>query len=99
MGASREHIALSILSDYPASWLAGWLAGTKRDGGLSLLSRVPSEREREKGVVGRKEGQSERESVAEFKARQLVSQLLLPPLLQPSLANKETTAEGVPDAG
>ena len=33
--------------------------------------------------------------MAEFKARQLVSQLLSP-LLQPSLASKET-AEGVPD--
>jgi hypothetical protein len=32
LGASQKHIALSILSNHPVGWLAGWLAGTKWDG-------------------------------------------------------------------
>jgi hypothetical protein len=63
LGASQKHIALSILSNHPVGWLAGWLAGTKWDGSLFWKGW------REKGIKEeeerRKEGGRKRKRAGE----------------------------------
>jgi hypothetical protein len=53
LGASQKHIALSILSNHPVGWLAGW----HEVGWFSLLERLAGKGDKGGGKVegGRKE--------------------------------------------